>query len=137
MGKLLRFLEKNCPPVLKKYWTLENGEILNLTIFILLVFCNYVVLGRHIVNISKAMFTKLIFNLRVSDQLPDILLQGFYIHWTSLVYLCIYNNFNMLISKAIANFSLDIDVLANLLLETLGFRKKSKYSLLLKVNVLL
>ena len=43
----------------------------------------------------------------------------------------------MLISKAIANFSQDIDVLANLLLETLDFRKKSKYSLLLKVNVLL
>ena len=43
----------------------------------------------------------------------------------------------MLISKAIPNFSQDIDVLANLLLETLGFRKKIKYSLLLKVNVLL
>ena len=52
------------------------------------------------------------------------------------MYLCIWNNFNVLISKAIAILSLDIYVLANLLLNKLDFRKRSKFSLLLKTNLL-
>ena len=39
-----------------------------------LVFCNYIILGWHILNISKTVFWKLIFHLQLSDQLPDVLL---------------------------------------------------------------
>ena len=68
-------------------------------------FCNYVILGGHFLSISKTIFTKLMFHLRLSDQLPDVLLEKFDIHSTSVIYLCIKNNFNVLISKLFANFS--------------------------------
>ena len=54
--------------------------------------------------------------MRLNDQLPDVLLQEFLIDSTSGIYLRIWNNFNVLISKAIANFLWDIYKLANLLL---------------------
>ena len=37
-GTLLRFLQKYCAVVTKKYWELEKEEILNLTIFVLFSF---------------------------------------------------------------------------------------------------
>ena len=73
MGTLLPFLQSYCAVVTKKYWTLEKEEISNLTIFLLLSFCYYGILGGHILNISKTIFTKLIFHLRLSDKLPDVL----------------------------------------------------------------
>ena len=76
------------------------------------------------------------FFLDLSDQLPDVLLQEFYFNSMSLICLCIQNNYNVLISKIIANFSQDICVLANLLLQKIGFQKKSKFSLSLKFNLL-
>ena len=49
-------------------------------IFLLFSFCNYVILGEHILNISKTIFSKLIFHLQLGDQLPDIVLRKFYMH---------------------------------------------------------
>ena len=59
---------------------------------------------------------KLIFDMRLNDQLPDVLLQEFFIHSTSGIYLRIWNNFSVLISKAIDNLLWDIYKLANLFL---------------------
>ena len=62
------------------------------------------------------MFTKLIFHLRLSGDLPDVLLQESYIHSTYVIYLCVLKIFNVLILKIVGNFSEDVYVLANLLL---------------------
>ena len=70
-GTFLRFLQSYCAVVTKKYWAPEKEEISTLTIFNLLSFCYYGILGGHILNISKTIFTKLIFHLRLRDQLPD------------------------------------------------------------------
>ena len=59
-------------------------------------------LGGHILRISKTIFTKLIFPLRLSGQLHDVVFQEFDIHSMSVIYLSIKNNFTVLISKAIA-----------------------------------
>ena len=49
-----------------------------------LVSCNYVILGGHILHISKTMFMKLIFYLQLSDRLPYVPLQEFVTktYWT-------------------------------------------------------
>ena len=63
------------------YCTHKIGEILNLTIFVRLsLFCNSVILGEHIIYISKRIFPKVILHLRISNQLHDVRLQEFYIH---------------------------------------------------------
>ena len=72
MGTLLPFLQSYCAVVTKKYRTLEKEEISNLTIFLLLSFCYYGILGGHILNMSKTIFTKLIFPLQLTNQLPDV-----------------------------------------------------------------
>ena len=78
METLLQFLENCCSAVTKKYWALKKEEILNLTIFVLFsFFFNYVILGGHVLNISKTIFMKLILHLRLSDQLNDVLLEEF------------------------------------------------------------
>ena len=77
-------------------WALEKEENENITICVffisfvnivleIYVFCNYVVLRKHILNISKTIFMKLIFHLRGSDQLSDVVLQEFYTHSTCVV----------------------------------------------------
>ena len=71
-GTLLSLLKNYCAAVAKKYWALKREEILKLTISPCLLFCNYVILGGHILNISKMIFTKLIFHLRFSDKLPHV-----------------------------------------------------------------
>ena len=38
MATLLRFHEDYCAAVTKKYWPLEKGELVNLTIFVLFCF---------------------------------------------------------------------------------------------------
>ena len=69
---------KGTPTILcTKYSTISTNvhctqEILNLTIFGLLIFCNYVILGGHILNISKTIFPKLILHMRIRDQLHDV-----------------------------------------------------------------
>ena len=68
--------------VTKTFWALKGAEIFNMTIFILFVFCNYVILGGNILNISETIFTKLVFDVRLNDQLPYVLLQEFPIHST-------------------------------------------------------
>ena len=65
--------------------------------------------------------------MRLSHQLHDVFSQEFYIQSTSVIHLCIKNNFNMLISKKVANFSQGIYLLANLLLQTLDFTKKISF----------
>ena len=77
METLLQFLENYGAAVTKRYWALKKEEILNLTIFVLFFFFNYVILGGHILNISKTMFMKLILHLRLSDQLNYVLLEEF------------------------------------------------------------
>ena len=71
-GTLLSLLEDWCAAVAKKYWALKREEILKLTISPCLVFSNYVILGGHILNIFKMIFTKLIFHLRFCDELPHV-----------------------------------------------------------------
>ena len=71
MGTFLRFLQNYCAAVTKKYWALEKQEISSLTISALFRF-----LG-HILNISKTIFTKVIFHLWIRDQLKDVLLHEF------------------------------------------------------------
>ena len=63
-------------------------------------------------------------------------MEEIYIHSKYVIYLYIQNNFSVLITKIIVNFSQDIYVLANLLtfIKT-GFQKKSKCSQLLKANL--
>ena len=71
MGTLLRFVKNYCAAANKKYWALEKQEISSLTISALFRF-----LG-HILNISKTIFTKVIFHLWIRDQLNDVLLHEF------------------------------------------------------------
>ena len=75
MGTLLPFLENYCAADAKKYCAFKREEIVNLTIFAGLVFCTQVILGGYFLNISKTIFTKLVFHLCLSDQLLDVLLQ--------------------------------------------------------------
>ena len=61
--------------------------------------CHYEVLG------TKTILTKLIFDLQLGDQLADALLEEIYIHSKYVLYLCSWNNFSVLITKRIINFS--------------------------------
>ena len=74
-GRLLRFLGSYLAAVTQTSWALEKEENENITICVffisfvnivleIYVFCNYVVLRKHILNISKTIFMKLIFHLR-------------------------------------------------------------------------
>ena len=78
---------------------LEIGQFLSS-----LVFCNYIILVGHIVNISKTTIPKLKLHLQLSDELPRVLFKEFYIHSMKIIYQCILNNFNALLSKIIGNF---------------------------------
>ena len=49
----------------------------------------FFLIGRHILNISKTIFPKLIFHLQLSYQVSDALLQEFYIHSTYVINHCI------------------------------------------------
>ena len=82
-----------------------------------LVFCNYLILGGHILNISKTIFPKLILHVRISYQLHDVRLQEFYIHSPYVKNHCIKKNFNVLLSRANYKFFLDINKLPNSLLQ--------------------
>ena len=91
MEMLLRFLENYCATaaVTKKYWALKKEELLNPTILALFWrFCNYVMLGGHILSISKTIFTKLIFHLSLSDKLSDVFFAG--ILYTFNVYISLH-----------------------------------------------
>ena len=90
MGTLLRLVQNHRAPATKKYWALEKEIILNLKIFLSFSFL-YLrnIRWEHILKNSKTIFTKLIFDLRLSDQLNDVLWQEFYIHSRSAIYLCI------------------------------------------------
>ena len=83
---LLCFSKKFSIVVSKIYWGLENPEIVNLTFLSSLVFCNYIILGGHILNILKTKSPKLILHLQVSYQLPADLLQEFYIYSTYVIF---------------------------------------------------
>ena len=72
----------------KIYCTLKIKVILNLKFWSSLVFCNWVILGGHIIYIYKTIFLKLIFYLRLSCQVPEFALQGFYLHLTSAINHC-------------------------------------------------
>ena len=67
------------------YCTLKIEEILNLSIFVCLVFSNYVILVEPLLSISKTIFPTLIFHLRLKYQLPDVRLQKFYMHSTYVI----------------------------------------------------
>ena len=54
-------------------------------------YCNSIILGGHILNISKTLFTKLIFHLRLSHQVNEAISQEFYINPTSVINFCIVN----------------------------------------------
>ena len=73
-GTLLPFLENYFSDFTRRYWALKKEEVLNLRIFVLFSFRDCVILGGHILNISKTIFRKLIFHGRVSDQVHDVLL---------------------------------------------------------------
>ena len=98
-------------------------ETLNL--FFSLVFCNYVILGGHILNISK-MFPKLIFYLQLSYQLSDVLLKEFHIHSTCVIYYSIQSNFNVII-KTNQSFLLRHTRVREFTFITFEFQKKIKF----------
>ena len=54
-----------------------------------LVFCDFVVLRGHILNISKTVFAKLILHQQLRNQLPDAFLQKFHIHSMYAINQCI------------------------------------------------
>ena len=54
-----------------------------------LVFCNYVILKGHILNISKTIFSKLILDLRISHQLNGVCFKELYIHSAYVISPCI------------------------------------------------
>ena len=90
MGKIVCFLQNYRPAITSKYWTLKKEIILNLKIFVPFSFLQLRnIRWGHILNNSKTIFTKLIFQLRLNDQLNDVLLQEFYINSTSVIYFCI------------------------------------------------
>ena len=78
--KRLLFSTINSTVCTKFYSTLKIEEILNLAIFVLFSFLQLRNIRGHMLNISKTTFPKIIFHLRLSYQLPDVLLQEFYIH---------------------------------------------------------
>ena len=85
-GDILRFKKSvSC----KFDWSLIVKETLILAIYSSLVFCYYIILGGHILNISKTIFPKLIFHLPLSYQISDVLLQEFHINFTYVIYHCI------------------------------------------------
>ena len=59
------------------YCTLKIAETLNLRILVRFVFCNYVILGGHFLNISRTIFLKVILHLRISYELHDVRLPEF------------------------------------------------------------
>ena len=79
MGTLHPFLKNYCATVTKKYWALKKKKTIQIRQFwCCLVFCDYVILAGHNLNISKTIFAKLIFHLCLSDKLPGVLLFFFY-----------------------------------------------------------
>ena len=85
------------------YWALKKEEILNMTIFVLFPFlqlCN--IRGTYSKcfqnNISETVISS-------APELPDVIFQEFHIHSTYEIHLCIWNNFNVLISKTVGNLS--------------------------------
>ena len=82
-----------------------------------LVFCNYVILRGHILNISKTMFPRLKLQVLISYQLHDVRLQELYMNSPYVENHCIQSNFNALFSRKNDNFFLDIHKLPNLLLQ--------------------
>ena len=77
-GTHLRFSRKNSTAVTKFYRALKVDGILESLSS--LVFCSEVVLGEHILIICKTRFMKLIFHMLLSYEVPDVLLEEFYIH---------------------------------------------------------
>ena len=86
MGHFFVFLKIFVQLSLRFIGHLKKPEIVNLTFLSSLVFGNYVILGGHILNISKAKYPKLLFHLQLSYQLPADLLQEFCIHSTYLIF---------------------------------------------------
>ena len=74
--------------VTKIYCALKLERILNLTIFSSLVFSNFIISGRHVLNISRTTFLKLIFYLQLG-QFPDVLFREFYTHSMYVINHCI------------------------------------------------
>ena len=79
-GQVFFFLYIILQLALTFFFTPKIEEFFNFTLFSTLVFCNFVILGAHILNISKTIFEKQILDLSISYQLPDVRLQEFYIH---------------------------------------------------------
>ena len=77
-GHIFAFLEKNSTAVTKFYRALKVDGILESLSSLL--FCKEVVLGEHILSICKTRFMKLIFHMLLSYEVPDVLLEEFYMH---------------------------------------------------------
>ena len=100
-----------------------------------LVFCNYVILGGHILNIFKTLFPKLIFHQWLKNQLPDVFFLGILyifnvcnesLYLKYLQYVFIKNNWWFLLrDTGVGHFSST----------KFRFSKKNKFCVLLKVNV--
>ena len=109
---------ENCSAVATKtYWAIKREENVNMTTFFLLAFCNYVILVEHILNnkqktilninnISETDISSVISHQlsvswvilisRLSDQLPDVLLQDFFIHYMYVLCHFYFYNFSIL-----------------------------------------
>ena len=87
-GKYLRFSTNYSAVVFRIYCALKIEKTVNHSLFSL-VFCDYVLLGRHILNIYKTVFPELIFHQKHRNQLPDVFFQEFYLYSSYLIKLCI------------------------------------------------
>ena len=88
-GTLLCFSENYLAAVTKTYLILKKEEIVNMEIFVLFRFWLYAILRRNILNISKTIFEKLIFHLRLREQLPVVFLYEFQVHSAYVTKFCI------------------------------------------------
>ena len=78
-GKLIRFSTIYSTVVIKVYC----GFKIVIKLLLSLVFCHCLILGRHILNIFRTVFPKLLFQQRLKNELDDVLF------WESYTRQCI------------------------------------------------
>ena len=86
---ILLFLEIIIQLSLRFISHIKQKHLYIIKILLSLVFCNYVILGGHILNIYKTVFLKLIFHQQLRNQLTDALFQEFHKHSAYVIKLCI------------------------------------------------
>ena len=79
-GMFLDFSESYSAFVTKTYWVLQKEEIVNMKIFLLFTHLKLHNIRGTYCKYFKIIFTKLVFHLRLSKKLPDVISQEFCMH---------------------------------------------------------